>query len=302
MRKTGICAIFLLFFCAGVFGRAYAKELVFEGKVIAQVRRDVSVPFPIIVDEVYAGIGDNVQKGQKLLQYHLQDKEIRGIQTELYQGGGASPDWKGRLLDMEKERMDLNAKWKLISELAAKNLASQEEMNNNAKARQLFESRFKNLKGKQKIEEEDFAVRLKELERYLGIKLKAGQKLQNEFYMTAPIAGTIISMSSYARALSQLSGTAFTIAILNPIQIEFLVHESEIPNLYVGQKISVEMASDKEKKFIGKVAMLSWQPTNQAVATPSFYTVWVDAGNPDHFLKPGYKVLVHVELDENRNQ
>lgn len=274
-----------------------ARELVFEGKVSAQVVRDVSLPFPIIVDKVFARIGDNVSDGQRLLEYHLLEKDMRGMQNELLNAGGQA-DYRSRKSALQAEVNDQNNRARLSSQLAAKNLGPQEDAALQSRNLRLLQNRLRSLKEQEQNAQSDFAIRLAELESYLGYKLKPGQRLPKDLYMTSPINGTIISMSSRARPMSQLTGVAFTIAVLNPVQVQFLVHESEITNLYVGQKAVIEIANRKDQKFQGIVSMLSWQPTDSAVATPSFYTVWVDADNPDHYLKPGYKVLVHVDLGD----
>lgn len=275
----------------------HARELVFEGKVSAQVVREVSLPFPIIVDKVFAKIGDNVEDGQRLLEYHLLERDMRGMQNELLHAGGAN-DFRSRRSGLEQELSNQQSRARLSSQLAAKNLGPQEDAALQSKNLRQVQTRLQSLNRQEQNAQSDFSIRLAELESYLGHKLKPGQRLPKDLYMTAPINGTIISMSSRARSMSQLSGVAFTIAVLNPVQVQFLVHESEITNLYVGQKAVVEIANKKDKKFQGSVSMLSWQPTDSAVATPSFYTVWVDAENPDHFLKPGYKVLVHIDVGD----
>lgn len=274
-----------------------ARELVFEGKVSAQVVRDVSLPFPIIVDKVFAKIGDNVSDGQKLLEYHLREKDLRGIQSELLTAGGKA-DYRARKSALEAELNSQNSVARLSSQLAAKNLGPQADAAMQSRNLRLIQNRLLALKEQEQTAQSDFAIRLDELESYFGHKLKPGQRLPKDLYMISPITGTIISMSSRARPMSELTGVAFTIAVLNPVQVQFLVHESEITNLYVGQKAVIEIANREKQKFQGTVSMLSWQPTDSTVATPSFYRVWVDADNPDHFLKPGYKVLVHVDLGD----
>ena len=286
------CLLVMLFVIS-----APARELVFEGKVSAQVVRDVSLPFPIIVDKVFAKIGDNVTDGQRLLEYHLREKDMRGIQNELMNAGNQA-DYQARKSALEAELNNQNNRARLSSQLAAKNLGPQEDAALQSRNLRLIQNRLRALKEQEQTAQSDFAIRLDELESYFGQKLKPGQRLPKDLYMTSPINGTIISMSSRARPMSELTGVAFTIAVLNPVQVQFLVHESEITNLYVGQKAVIEIPNRKDQKFQGTVSMLSWKPTDETVATPSFYTVWVDAHNPDHYLKPGYKVLVHVDLGD----
>lgn len=275
--------------------------LAFEGKVMAQVVRHVSVPFPIIVDKVFVGIGDDVQKQERLLEYHLEDRTERSLQNELFAAGGRA-DWTMQKSSLEQELISSSSRRKLSSALAARELASQEENAANARMHGLVSKRLDAVKQKERAAMSDFAYRLRELEKDLGHQLKAGQEIPKILYMTAPMAATVISMSPQARPMGQLSGTAFTLGVLNPIQVQFQVHESEIARLHAGQAVTVELDRDTKIRVPGKVTMLSWQPTDTTIAVPSFYYVWVDAENNDYVLKPGNKVIVHVRSADDRNR
>lgn len=294
MKKLFICALLALAAMPALAAGGKDEELSFEGKVSAQIIRHVSVPFPIIVDRVLVGIGEDVKKDQRLLEYHLEDRVERGLQNELLTAGGQA-DFRSQKSALEQELLASGSKRRLSSELAAKGLGSQEESAINARSHGLVQNRLQALNQKERAAQSDFAYRLRELEKDLGHKLKAGQKLPRELYMTSPIDATVISMSPQARPMGELNGAAFTLAILNPIQVQIQVHESEITRLRVGQAATVELASDEKLRLPGKITMLSWQPNDASIAVPSFYFVWVDVENPDHVLKPGYKVMVHVE-------
>lgn len=275
-----------------------AANLTYEGKVSAQITRDVSVPYPILVDQVFVKIGDTVKKDQRLLQYSIEEKHSRGMQNELLNAGGQA-DYKVQKSSLEQELRNLNTKRKIASELTAKGMGSKEENAVNSLAYSNLQQRIQAHKQRENASQIDFGIRLRELEGYFGQKLKAGQLLPKEFFMIAPMDGTIISMSAQARVGGLLSGSAFTLAVLNPIQAQILVHESEISKLHVNQNVTVELASNNKIKLNGKIVMLSWQPNDPTIAVPSFYYVWIDIENPNNELKPGYKVLIHVTTDDN---
>lgn len=296
MKLVLICALVLHGLLAPFQLQAAEKndKLSYEGKISAQIIRHVSVPFPVIVDKVMAAIGDNVRKGENLLSYHLEARDARGMQNELLTAGGQA-EWQTQRSNLERQLLHAGSKRSLSSQLSSKGLASSEEKSKDARDYELLRKQLQALKQKENNAKSDFSIRLAELETYLGHKLKAGQKLPEELFMTSPIDATVISMSPQARPMGLLNGTAFTLAIMNPIQVQIQVHESEITQLHVGQHVTVEMPGDKKLQFPGKISMLSWQPTDAAIAVPSFYYVWVDVENPDHILKPGYKVIVHVQ-------
>lgn len=295
-----ISPLLSLFFLALLYCSAYADDerLSFEGKVSAQIIRNVSVPFPIIVDRVFVEIGDTVSKDQRLLEYHLEETVERGFQNELLHWGGQI-DRNLEQSSLAVEMHDSANRRKLSSELAAKGLGAAEESSLNARRYNLLQKRMNTLKHKDQLAKADFDYRLKELQRYFGQRPEPGKGLPKELFMTSPIDGTVISMSSQARPMGALEGVAFTLAVLNPIQVQIQVHESEITKLHVGQKATVELPMDEKQSFQGKITMLSWQPIDPTIAVPSFYFVWVDVENPNHILKPGYKVMVHVESGNN---
>ena len=271
-------------------------DLSFEGKASALISRNISVPFPVLVDKALVGIGDNVHKDEHLLKFQLEPNIERTYQHELLTSGGQLD----RNLEQNSLSVDIAAsanRRKLSSELAAKGLGSNEENAQNGRQLNLLQKRMSTLREKDQIAKLDFSYRLQELEKYFGQKLKGGQKLPQELFMISTIDGTVINMSPQARPGGRLEGVAFTIGVLNPIQVSMQVHESEITKLHVGQPVTVQLGNDEKKQFKGEIIKLSWQPIDATIAVPSFYIVWVDVENPDHIIKPGYKVIVHVQSD-----
>ena len=65
----------------------------------------------------------------------------------------------------------------------------------------------------------------------------------------------------------------------------------------IGQEVSVEVVNMGGKKVKGKISMLSWMPVNATIGVPSFYFVYIDIENPDHMIRPGYKTLVHIDME-----
>lgn len=286
--------LLLMLFPLFAFAEQDQDDLSFEGKASALITRNVSVPYPVIVDKVFVKIGDNVRKDQHLLEYHLELATERGMQNELFQAGGQL-DHKMQRASYEQDVLLASNKRKLSSELAAKGLGSQEENAINARNLAFAQTKLKAFEEKVKLAQSDFAYRLKDLEKNFGQPVKAGQKIPKVLFMNAPLDATVIAMSPYVRPNAFLSGNAFTLALLNPIQVQIQVHESEITKLKVGQAATVEFGGKDKVKLPGTITMLSWQPTNGAIAVPSFYHVWLDVENPEHLIKPGYKVIVNVQ-------
>lgn len=289
-----ITVALLYFLPSSAIFAAQEEELTFEGKLSVQIIRDVSIPFPIQVEKVFVQMGENVKKGAELLEYTLDVKDLRPLQHEISVAGGAD-DYALQDIDQSLNRLTRNSQHSLDAELYSKGMLSSRKNAQNSQEAGLQKKRTEILNHKKQVSQEHFAQRLLELEQYFGFPVKAGMKLPDKFYLTAPRGGTIIGMSSHARPGGYLSGNIFTIGQLNPIQALIEVHESEINNIHVGQPVTVNLVNDSAQKFSGKIIMRSWQPINAAIAVPSYYHVWVDVDNPDYILKPGYKVIIHIQ-------
>lgn len=145
----------------------------------------------------------------------------------------------------------------------------------------------------------DFNLHMDELETYFGHKLKKGDTLPRELFLTAPMDGTIIDISPRTRSRGRVdpNTAAVTMAVLDPIQIQIQVYESEVSRMHIGQEVSVDVVNMGGKKVRGKISMLSWMPIDATIAVPSFYFVYIDIENPDHMIRPGYKALVHIDVE-----
>lgn len=290
----------LILACACLAPSAYAAEtLTYEGKVIAQVERKVHAPFPIIVDQLLASIGQDVQAGQRVLEYHLEPGVARSLQYELLSSGDDQGDNMMKA-QLEQDIIEARAKMQTAGELASKGLGSAAEAKRASLHHSLLQQRRNSLEQRRKASQAAYKLRLKELEDYFGSPLKAGQPLPAQLFLTAPISATVIDISPQARPLGTLeaNAAAMTLAVLNPIQVQIQVHESEIPRMYVGMPVSVEAVNLSDQKMPGQISMLSLQAVDPAIAVPSFYNVYIDVNNSGYALKPGYKVLVHVDLAE----
>ncbi|MBQ3059688.1 MAG: efflux RND transporter periplasmic adaptor subunit [Desulfovibrio sp.] len=295
MRKIFVVLLLLLCTALPVHGK---ETLTYEGKVVAQMVRPVSVPFPAMVDALLTGIGDTVSRGQKLLQYHLEAGDARTFQKELLTGG-ALADMRIQMASLEQELLNANTQRRSSAELAAKGLTSQTDAGRNARNYNLLQSRMKALKQKEAAHKADFSLRLEELESYFGHKLKMGDRLPRELFLTAPLDGTVVDISPKARPLGRIepNAAALTLAVIDPIQVQIQVHESEINKMAVGDAVTVELVNLNRLKVTGRVATLSWQPTDPKIAVPSFYYVYIDVDNKEQRIKPGYKVLVHIATE-----
>ncbi len=274
------------------------QTLSFEGKVSAQIIRWITVPFPIFVDELLVNIGESVHKDQRLVRYHLHPRELRAFQGELYTGGGQA-EMQMQISALEQELLHINAQKRTSAELTAKGLTSPSDAQRNSRQLALLLQRKDALLQKREAYTADFNLHMDELETYFGHKLKKGDTLPRELFLTAPMDGTIIDISPRTRSRGRVdpNTAAVTMAVLDPIQIQIQVYESEVSRMHIGQEVSVDVVNMGGKKVRGKISMLSWMPIDATIAVPSFYFVYIDIENPDHMIRPGYKALVHIDVE-----
>lgn len=279
----------------------FAEKLTFEGKVAAQITRSVVAPFSLDLEKMLVQIGDNVEKDQRLMEYSLSPQYSKGLMRELMTGGGLL-DIEMQISTSEQEMLQTNARRKQSADLANAGLGPQAEVARINSERNQQQKRLNGLRQKEKIQKMDFSLRLEELEQLVGHKLKRGQTLPKELFLCAPTSGTVIQISPAARPGAFLpQGThIFTLAQLNPIQVQVEVHESEVNTLQVGSDVEVELAGQDNVKFTGKVTQISWQTNDARTATPSYYNVQIDVDNPDYVLRPGFKVLISIGEGKTR--
>lgn len=295
MRKI-LPFLFLLCLCLPL--AAHAVSYSYEGKVVAHISQPAYVPFPIVVDKLLVNIGENVQKGQKLLQYHLEPQDARNMQYELLTEGDVQND-QNTLANLSQEIMDRSRQLRTARELSASGYGSSAEVAHLSQSLSLAQQRQANTQRKANASRNSFDLRLEELSRYFGTQLKRGDGLPAEFFLTAPIAGTVIDISPQARLNGRLNPNVpvAQVAVLNPIQIQIQVFEREVQKMRPGMPVSIELLNHEGTTMSGRISMLSMQPLDSNIVVPSFYWVYLDVDNPEHILLPGYKVRVTIDLE-----
>lgn len=275
------------------------QSLTYDGKVVSQMTRPLSLPFAVVVDELFVGIGESVRTGQPLVRYHLEPRDARAIQTELLTGG-ALLDIQAQLDALNQELLGAGVVARSSAALAARQLGSSEEASKNAQNLKLLRQRKQSIEQKYHAFEKDFAFRLAELESYFGVPLKRGEVLPQQLFLKAPQDGTVVDISPRLRANGRLDPhvAGITLADINPIQIQIQIYETELAKVFVGQEVTVDFVNMSGVKRKGKISMLSWQPIDPNVAVPSFYFAYIDVENKDFTIKPGYKVVVTIEYQE----
>lgn len=297
-RATILPLLLVVLLCAPGLSHA-GQTLTYDGKVVSQMTRPLTLPFAIVVDELLVSIGENVRTGQPLARYHLEPRDARAIQTELLTGG-ALLDIQTQLDALDQELLGAGVVARSSAALAAKQLGSSEDASKNAQNLKLLRRRKQAMEQKYRAFEKDFSFRLAELESYFGVPLKRGEGLPPQLFLKAPQDATVVDISPRLRANGRLDPhvAVITLADINPIQVQIQIYETELAKIFVGQEVMVDFVNMNGMKRKGKISMLSWQPIDPNVAVPSFYFAYIDVENNDFTIKPGYKVVVQIAYQD----
>lgn len=296
-RRLAAClaAGALLFCCES---DAAARTLTFQGKASAAVRRAATVPFTMRVEEVLVSVGDAVQKDTPLLRYSLLPQDARNLQNALTNSYASVLDLRQQLASLAQEARNASGSVKRDRELARDGLAPQAEVQRSVSTLNTVSMRRELSQRRLATNQRNDALLLEEYNSYFGSHLKPGDSLPERFYLTAPVAGAVIDLAAAVRPGGYVDPhvPAATVAVLNPIQAEVLVHETEIANMRKEMQVEIEVPNLAGRKYAGRVTSISWSSTDMTVGMPSFYVVQVDIDNADFSIRPGYKVLLHVDV------
>src|SRR2546421_2840550 len=110
--------------------------------------------------------------------------------------------------------------------------------------------------------------------------------------VTAPMAGYVSDRPADIGEYISPQQKVATIVSLNPLRARIDVPEQSIPQIRVGESVSVSVAAYPERNFSGHVARVSPSVT----ATSRTLTVEADVDNPNAELKPGQFATIRILL------
>ncbi|MDR2055416.1 MAG: efflux RND transporter periplasmic adaptor subunit [Desulfovibrio sp.] len=278
---------------AGV-SSAENPSTILTGKIVTTVTRAVPMPFNSIVNEVLVKPGDAVAKDAPLMRYHLQEEAERILQREVTTGADTE-ETRSQVLNMERQLAETIAQRNKAQQLAASGLGSRQASTRLEDDVRSLKQRIDLLNAAIRKRESIFADRLKELEGYFGVPVKAGEQLPPMLTLTSPIQGHVLSLNGAVNpgALLNAGATPIQVGQLDPVLIQVHVYEAEIAGIGLGDTATVEVPSLGDKNFTAVVTEISWISTDMNVSNPSYYMVELQVPNHDLELKPGFKTVVH---------
>lgn len=291
--RVFLLSLILLAAMPVISAHAENNSTILTGKVIPTVSRPVPMPFNSVVDKLLARPGEAVEDGSPLLRFHLQDDAERILQREVTNGAGTE-ELKGQILQMEREMGTLSAERNKTRQLVSSGLGSRQALNRLENSVASLQNRIELLRTTIKKNENNYKLRLKELEGYFGEPISEGQVLPETLTLTSPIKGYVLSVMPALNPGQLIAAGTSPVQVgqLNPVLIQIPVYEAEISSIKVGDTARVEIPSLNNREFKGIVNEISWISNDMNLENPSYYNVEVTVPNPDLLLKPGFKAIV----------
>lgn len=125
----------------------------------------------------------------------------------------------------------------------------------------------------------------------------------------APAAGTVVTRIVEPGAVVLPSSPAYTLALTDPVWVRTYISEQDLGRVFPGMKAEITNDSFPDRRYEGWVGFISptAEFTPKPVETPDLrtslvYRARVYVRSPDHTLRQGMPVSVHLALDQSPAQ
>ena len=113
--------------------------------------------------------------------------------------------------------------------------------------------------------------------------------------VTAPMAGYVSDRAADIGEYISPQQKVATIVSLNPLRVRIHIPEQAIPQVHVGESVSVNVAAYTDRSFAGRIARVS----PSVSASSRTLTVEAEVQNPNAELKPGQFATVRILLPQS---
>ena len=274
---------------------AAAESTVLNGKLYCPVTRVVVLPFTGVVDGVSVAPGKHVRKDEVLLRYALEEKAANALEKELNLGANTET-LQGQVVDLERQMLDAKSNIATTRQLVSSKLGSRSTLQQQEETLDALNRRIRLLRESIKKQEQNYELRLKELEDSFKQPIR-GNKPPPQLFVTSPMEGFMLSVAEGVQSGALIAaGTAVAeVGSMNPMQIRVQVFEHEAVKLHEGDTAIVRVPSLQDREYAGKVLLIAWTPQTLQADAPSFYNVQLEVPNDDLALKQGFKALVRFK-------
>lgn len=262
-----------------------------SGVVESKSKQEFYIFSPTKVLKVYVSVGDQVKKGDRLLELETQDLSIQ------YQIAKKQLEMAQIQLEALKNLKQKQTEQSQIPTPSLPQQAPASEQSIPHQTQAQFQQPTSSLSLDDQIKLQEKQVEIAEL------NLKSIQQNMNKMqkYVTADFDGTVTSLN--AKENNYFTSTQFpaiTVEDLQNLQVVLDVNPYDGVSLSEGQQAYIHFAG---KTFEGKVNKIS--PTAVKVMSQtggdSVVKVYVDILNNDGTIKPGFKVDVDIKIGEKKD-
>jgi HlyD family secretion protein len=263
------------------------------GVVESKSKQEYYILSPTKVLKVYVSVGDNVKKGDKLLELETQDLSIQ------YQIAQKQLEIAQMQLDALKKLKEKQSQQSQVAAQIPNTSLPQQLPSGESTVQQpsISQIQTSSLSLEDQIKLQQKQVEIAEL----NLKNIKQNMYKQQKYVIAEFDGTVTIVN--AKDNSYFTSSQFpAIAVedLNNLQIALDVNPYDAVNLKEGQKAYIHFA---DKTFEGIVSKVS--PTATKVITQTggdnVVKVYVDLLNNDGTIKPGFNVDVDIKIGEKKD-
>ena len=291
---------------------AMVKSVVATGKIEPITKVEIKSKANGIVEALHVEVGDRIQAGQTLaeLDKELLQARLREEEANLQ---AAEASLKAARAQVEKNEIEAEGpdvqfakrNYERARRLNDEKLFSQSQLDDAKSAFELAENKQRSAKGQLVIARARVAEAEAKVAQSRAAVARAAEDLRNAT-IRAPITGTVLSrdveVGSPVSSILNLGANATLVMTLGDIGRVFVrgkVDEADIGRVKVGMPARISVETFKDKKFEGKVTLIS--PLGVEKDNVTTFMVEVSIENPGNELKANMTANAEIVLEEHAN-
>lgn len=302
-----------------------------SGKIEAKHTVDVGSQVSGEVTNLYVDIGDVVQKGETIAQIDplTQKNNLTNQQANLEQSLANLESTKANLAtrqaSLDSSKADLASREASLSQAKSDYARIQSLANINAVSAQEVEQALTAVKTAQaNVESAKQAIKTAQANLTAGkadittaqasikksqTEVSTAQKNLNNTRITAPMSGTVISITTKQGQTvnaNQSAPTIVTLADLSTVRVKAKISEADVINLKAGMPVYFNVIGNADKKINATLQAIEPAPQNTTANSTStdsavYYMGYFDVPNPDGQLRINMTTQVYIVENKASN-
>ncbi|HOW97730.1 MAG TPA: efflux RND transporter periplasmic adaptor subunit [Kiritimatiellia bacterium] len=268
---------------------AAPEETAVRGELFCSVERRVVLPYPGTITAIAAEVGQDVKRGDPLLQFTLSRRARAELEPLASQASQAAAE--AEVAGLEAEAGEARAAAEEAERLAREQLGTRPQADLAKSRVAALDKRLTAARERAEYERRQRDTNLRWLKEGLGIE-NPENGIPETVPLPAPMDGTVIWISGDARPGVELdpSTPLLTLGVMDPMIVRAHVHELDVVKLKVGDRAHMTLLARPDAKLEGAIRRIAWAPFPHWLPEPSYFEVELTVPNPDRALRQGYKV------------